>query len=264
MAIKITKTRIALALAGLALGGWIAFHPYRQAEVAELPPPLRTWIAQKPFGESFQSSVRHARLRSKTSYLGDSMVETLDQISDNPDANLVRKTTHHYAGANSYAVQEENTRLMAGPLILLRHFRNPLPIAGGLLPYSFWTTRKMRDLAVQQNAGFPLQADGRFSATYAIDELHSDGSLARSVNETFQCVVTGKQPAAQYLVATKGEAILFRCMAKTVKAENYIEDVMQENVYFTSLGWAYAARTSVKNNVDSGEMLTEITLLSIE
>jgi len=187
MAVKITKTRIVLALGLAVLLAWIFFHPRRQAELEELTPAMLEIIAKKPFGDRFDAKIRRATLVSTITAGDERAVDTLRLSLALPMAGVTSRTTHYFSGKNMSAVQQEYTRLTIGPLVLLSHYRRPLPIVGDLLPYSFWATGRLRDLQIQKNTGFPDQPGGQFAATYVTDEMHTDGSLSKSVQESIQC-----------------------------------------------------------------------------
>jgi hypothetical protein len=264
MAVKITKTRIALALGLAVLLTWIFFHPRRQAELEELTPAMLEIIANKPFGDRFDAKVRRVTLVSTITAGEEQAVETLQQSITLPAAGVTRKTTHYYSGKNMSAVQQEYTRLTVGTLVLLSHYRRPLPIVGDLLPYSFWATSRLRDLQIQKNTGFPDQPGGQFAATYVADEMHADGSLSANTQESIQCMVTGTRPASTFLASLKGEAVLFKCNSKVARKGNDVEENEFESAYFRELRWSFAYSQLHKNNVSDAQANTRNTLVEIE
>jgi len=264
MAVKITKTRISIVLGLAVLLAWIFFHPHRQAELEELTPAMLDIIQGKPFGDRFDAKIRRVTLVSTITAGEDRAVDTLRQSLALPAAGVTRRTTHYFSGKNMSAVQQEYTRLTVGPLVLLSHYRRPLPIVGDLLPYSFWATGRLRDLQIQKNAGFPDQPGGEFAATYVTDEFHTDGSLSQSVRESIQCAVTGTRPAATFLSSLKGVAVLFKCNLKISKWASYTEESEFDSAYFRELGWSFAYSQMRKNNMSDVQIITQNVLAEAE
>jgi hypothetical protein len=263
MAIKITTTKVVCAMALVALAGWIFFHPRREAQLEELTPAMRDWLRQQPFGTKYDAKIHHATQSSKLTDGNLRWTSILRQSIGVLTPGVLRKTTAYYDVGNSNAMQEEYTRLTMGPLILVSHRRSPLPIAGDLLPYAFWDTKNLRDLVIQRNTGFPDQPNGEFAATYGVDELNTDGSLAQSVSISVQCIVTGVRPASSFLPTLKGDAMLYRCEGKSVKKSG--NQVSQsENAYFPDLAWSFAFSETMRDEREGTQKQWQNSLTAID
>lgn len=216
-----------------------------------------------PFGAKYDAKVHHVTQSSVRTKGDVSETRTLRQSFDVLAPGVLRKTTNYFDAGNDSAVPEEYTRLSVGPLILVSHRRMPPPIAGDLLPYAFWGTKRLRDLVIRENTGFPDQPNGRFSATYVIDELHSDGSLAQSKSASVQCAVTGTRPASSFLVTLKGEAVLYHCESKSA-GKTGVWELQSDNAYFPQQAWSFAFLESEKDPGDGTPWQWQNTLESVQ
>jgi hypothetical protein len=221
----------------------VLFHPEYKADPTAISPSVRAEIARAGFRPG--PSVTAATFISTRSFEGDTETHDVQQTIAQVDELLTEKRSRRY-GRRYY---EENVGLYAGPLLVIRHTRNVLPVIGSVLPRHFWTSSHVSAFAVQHvDASFPHRSGGVLVASVTYDDHHADGELMQTERVQLRCVVSDVVSAASIDPRLPGMASRVNCEEKPeqdgrVVAPKGHDSVVIENVKYThlyvpDLGWS--------------------------
>jgi len=134
------------------------------------------------------------------------------------DAVLTEKRSRRSAKGLS----QETAGLYVGPITVVRHARNSPALIADVLPYSFWTSTRLSEFAVEEKKDFPHAQGGRLVARIAYEDRYADGELAATGRGRVRCDVTKVVPAASIDARLSGLAAQIDCSELLEVEERHI------------------------------------------
>jgi hypothetical protein len=185
---------------------WMILRPDRIAQLNEVPPEL---IAQVEAAIPMSRPTSTVSFRFRESSDGSLFIR--NQLAEPVTLSVLRRNTKRYNAVNEIGVLDETTSLSIGPIQLVRHSREPLPLIGDLLPNQFWGTRILKRFEAKSAARFPGVTGETFEAKLVFESRYSNGD-AHSLDESrLVCTSLERVPARNVHASLTGEAVKVRC-----------------------------------------------------
>jgi hypothetical protein len=193
-------TAVVLAIA------WMILRPDRIAQLDEVPPEL---IAQVEAAIPMSRPMSTVSFRFRESSDGSLFIR--DQLAEPVTPSVLRRNTKRYNAVNEIGVLDETTSLSIGPIQLVRHYREPLPLIGDLLPNHFWTTRTLKRFEARPTVRFPGVTGETFEAKLVSELRYSNGKVRALEESRLVCTSLERVPARSVHASLTGEAVKVRC-----------------------------------------------------
>jgi hypothetical protein len=185
---------------------WMVLRPDRIAQLNEVPPEL---IAQVEAAIPMSRPTSAVSFRFRESSDGSLFIR--NQLVKPVTPSVLRRNTKRYNASNEIGVLEETTSLSIGPIQLVRHYREPLPLIGDLLPNQFWTTRTLKRFEAKPTVRFPGVTGETFEAKLVSELRYSNGELRALEESRLVCTSLERVPARSVHASLTGEAVKVRC-----------------------------------------------------
>lgn len=185
---------------------WMTLRPDRIAQLDEVPPEL---IAQVEAAIPMSRPTSTVSLRFRESLDGSLFIRK--QFVEPVTPSILRRNTKRYNAVNEIGVLDETTSLSIGPIQLVRHYREPLPLIGDLLPNHFWTTRTLKRFEAKPVTRFPGLTGETFEAKLVSELRYSNGELRALEESHLVCTSLERVPARNVHASLTGEAVKVRC-----------------------------------------------------
>jgi hypothetical protein len=185
---------------------WTILRPDRIAQLNEVPPEL---IAQIETAIPMSRSMSTVSFRFRESLDGSLFIR--NQLAEPVTPSVLRRNTKRYNAVNEIGVLDETTSLSIGPIQLVRHYREPLPLIGDLLPNHFWTTRTLKGFEAKPTVRFPGVTGETFEAKLVSELRYSNGELRALEESRLVCTSLERVPARSVHASLTGEAVKVRC-----------------------------------------------------
>lgn len=191
----------------LVVIAWMVLRPDRIAQIHEVPPELISQV-QAVMGTSRPvTSTVSFRFRESA----DGSLFVRKQLAEPVTPAVLRRNTKRYNAASEIGVLDESTSLSVGPVLLVRHFREPLPLFGDLMPNHFWTTRVLKRFEAKPAARFPGPLGEKFEASLLFESRYANGEVKELEESRLVCTPVERIPAHKVLASLTGEAVKVRC-----------------------------------------------------
>jgi hypothetical protein len=185
---------------------WTILRPDRIAQLNEVPPEL---IAQVEAAIPMSRPTSAVSFRFRESLDGSLFIR--NQLAEPVTPSVLRRNTKRYNAVNEIGVLDETTSLSIGPIQLVRHYREPLPLIGDLLPNQFWTTRTLKRFEAKPTVRFPGVTGETFEAKLVSELRYSNGELRALEESRLVCTSLERVPARSVHASLTGEAVKVRC-----------------------------------------------------
>lgn len=256
---------IAVAVVAASLVTWLIFRPDRIAELHEVSPEIVAQVrAAFPDNREIPATVL-IRFRESS----DGSLYIRKQLTEPAAPSVLRRGSWLYNAANEAGTLEEASSLSIGPVVLVRHSREPLPLIGALLPNHFWHTRVLKRFEVKPGsryAGAPTEA---FEAMIWTEIRFTNGEIREVEQSRLLCTSVERVAARTVHASLVGEATKIRCeesgapnavMAAKLK-EVMTEKEVKETTHFAvsdswfvhSLGIAISTFSQQSIKIGSGD-----------
>ena len=195
----------AATVVALPLIGWGLFHPEFRPDVSTIGPSMREELAKTGFTQT--RGVSAARMEDIEFGGGFSENWTSEQEIVPIDGLITEKRTRR----RGKGVAEEISGLYVGPFAVIRFYRTRPPLVGDLLPYQFWSSRRMSEFIVEQADGFPNTKGGRMRARVTYEAHYAGGELEETERRRLQCDVADIVDATSINPRLDGTAARIDC-----------------------------------------------------
>lgn len=184
---------------------WMILRPDRIAQLDEVPPEL---IAQVEAAIPMSRPTSTVSFRFRESSDGSLFIRK--QFVESATPSILRRNTKPYNAANELGALDETTSLSIGPIQLVRHYREPLPLIGDLLPNHFWSTRTLKRFEAKPVTQFPGLTGEKFEAKLVSELRYSNGELRALEESRLVCTSLERVPARNVHASLTGEAVKVR------------------------------------------------------
>jgi hypothetical protein len=198
---------IAAGIIAAGIIAWMIFRPDRVAQLNEVPPELVTQLqAAMQLNRPLSAAVSF-RYREST----DGVAYIRKQLAEPLTPAVLRRNSKRYDAVNELGALEETSSIAIGPIVLLRHWREPPPFVGDLLPGRFWHTRVLKKFEAKPGMVYPGKPGNKFEIMLWNENRYETGE-ARDVEQTrLTCIAVERAPARNVHAAFTGEATKVRC-----------------------------------------------------
>ena len=238
------------AVAGVAAVALIAWGIWRPDRIAHMEEVRSDVLAA---AQVALPSMKAPATRIDVKYLETSLGDQFTRKQSNEVLTpvIVRKSSKRFHRANGVGVLEESSQISIGPLTLVRHYREPLPFVGDLLPQSFWTTWVLVKVQASPAPDFPKRPGSRFSAAQWFEEFYSNGGFKERILTELECVAGDRADAKSVHPSFTGFAIKVRCEDRDVPQVRQPERMrISESWYVEDLGLTF--QTSLSETIKHG------------
>ena len=209
-AVSLYRRRLTVAIVAVvvvAVIAFVLFRPDRVAELHEVSPEIASQVrAAIPANIEVPGKVS-IRFRESS----DGSLYIRKQFAELVAPSILRRSSTLYNAVNEAGAIEESTSLSIGPVALVRHFRQPPPFAGALLPNYFWHTRTLRRFEVKPGSRYPGAPGESFEAMLWTEIRYTTGEV-REIDQTrLICTAGERMPARNVHASFAGDAIKVRC-----------------------------------------------------
>ena len=194
---------------------WMIFRPDRVATINELDPVVVAQVRGLFRDGAITPAtivVRFDEADDGTPYLRKMVYEPLGDL-------VTRRNGKRFNPANEIGVLEETSSLSIGPVLLIRHSREPIPFFGGLLPHKFWVTRTLKRIEAPPNNAYPPPLGGFFSATIWFELRSASNEVLGTEQSQLLCKSLERGLASKLHPNLEGEAMKIRCEEKSPMPE---------------------------------------------
>ncbi len=147
--------------------------------------------------------------------------------------SLVRRNGKRYNTTNGVGALEESSSLAIGPVLLLRHQREPIPFVGDILPSHFWTTRVLRRIEATPAQSYPPAIGNTFDAALWVESRYATGDVIEVEKSQISCKAVERIRAERVHRTLEGNATKIRC-----EETNPINERLKSKIVATMGDWA--------------------------
>lgn len=224
------------------------FRPDRVAELHEVDPDVISQVKAAFAGDMAIPSTVSIRFRESS----DGSLYVRKQFAEPLAPMILRRSSALYDAVNEAGVLDKSTSLTIGPIVLVRHSREPPPFAGALLPNHFWHTRLLKRFEAKPGSRYPGAPGETFEAMIWTEIRYSTGELREVEQSRLLCTAIERAPARTVYASLTGDAVKLRCeesgkpIAAMIKALSGVWDekdlkdathaVVSESWFIESLG----------------------------
>jgi hypothetical protein len=195
------------AVVVLIVIAWMILRPDRIAQLHEVPPALISQVQVAiPTSRPITSAVSFRFRESE-----DGSLFVRKQLAEPVTPAVLRRNSKRYNAASEIGVLDESTSLSIGPILLVRHYRKPLPLFGDLLPNHFWNTSVLKRFEAKPAARFPGAPGEKFEALLLFESRYSNGEVKELEESRLVCTSLERVPARTVLASLTGYAVKVRC-----------------------------------------------------
>ncbi len=119
--------------------------------------------------------------------------------------------TERWVDRRTNGFRQQVSGLYIGPLAVVRHRRQWLPIFGDLLPYHFWQSSHMTSFSIEKLENFPSRTGGVLIARISYEDRHATGEIARTEWIRLRCDVRDVIQASSIAPGLTGTAAKLAC-----------------------------------------------------
>ena len=196
------------AVLAILLTGWGLFHPEFRPDLSTVSPAIREELAKTGFRQT--AGVSAARLEDVESGQGYSQSWNAEQKIVPIDGLITEKRTRR----RGKGVTEEYSGFYVGPFPVIRFYRVRPPLVGDLLPYQFWSSRRMSQFKVDETHAFPNTKGGKMRATVTYEARYPGGELEETESRRLQCEVADIVEATSIHPRLSGTAARIDCRSE--------------------------------------------------
>jgi hypothetical protein len=201
-------TIAAAAVLAVLLMAWGLFHPEFRPDLNTVNPSIREELAKTGFRQT--AGVSAARLEDSEFGERYSQSWTAEQKIVPIDGLITEKRTRR----RGKGVTEEYSGFYVGPFPVIRFYRVRPPLVGDLLPYQFWSSRRMSQFKVDEIDAFPNTKGGKMRARVTYEAHYPGGEFEETESRRLQCDVTDIVEATSINPRLSGTAARIDCRSE--------------------------------------------------
>ena len=221
---------------------WGVFHPEFRPDAHSVDPTIRRALEKTGFSQT--TGVSAVRRENAYTMGNDSWSMTIDEKIVSIDGPITEKRSWRRGGGPS----QQTAGLYVGPITVVHYYRNRLPLIGDLLPFQFWSSRRLTKFELEEIERFPNVKGGKMRARVTYEERYAGGKLAERENRRLRCDVTRVVDAASVHEGLSGSAARIDCQAKvepngrqlglTNPETVFVDQIVSSHWYVLNQGWS--------------------------